>query len=60
MPRNVLERVNLSSGEIEQLFSRITPRRHSTRWHDADRLNETHFVVADIARDRVFIVNTET
>jgi hypothetical protein len=58
--RNVVERVNLSTGEVTELYARITPGKHSTRWHDADRLNDEELVVADIARDRVFVVNTTT
>jgi hypothetical protein len=56
--RNVVERVNLSTGEVTRLFSRVTPFKHSTRWHDVDRLDESRLVVADIYRDRVFVVNT--
>ncbi|RBI60684.1 arylsulfotransferase (asst) [halophilic archaeon] len=58
--RNGIERVNLSTGEVTSIFSRITPGKHSTRWHDGDRLNDTRYVVADIAQDRVFVVNTTT
>ncbi|GGN94226.1 aryl-sulfate sulfotransferase [Haloarcula pellucida] len=58
--RNVIERVNLSTGETERIFGRVTEGKHSTRWHDADRIDEDHVVVADIAKDRVFVVNTTT
>ncbi|WP_128476495.1 aryl-sulfate sulfotransferase [Halorussus pelagicus] len=56
--RNVVERANLSTGEVTRLYGRITPGKHSTRWHDADRLDEDSLVVADIAQDRVYVVNT--
>lgn len=56
--RNVVERVNLTTGEITPLYSRITPLKHSTRWHDVDRVDETHIAIADIANDRLFVVNT--
>ena len=56
--RNTVERVNLSTGEVTELYSRVTPRKHSTRWHDADRLDNDSLVVADIARDRVYVLNT--
>jgi hypothetical protein len=56
--RNGVERVNLTTGEITHLYSRITPGKHSTRWHDVDRLDEDSLVVADIAQDRVYTVNT--
>ncbi|PSP56072.1 arylsulfotransferase (asst) [Halobacteriales archaeon QS_1_67_19] len=58
--RNAVERVNLSTGEVTRLYARITPGKHSTRWHDVDRLDDHRLVVADIARDRVFVVNTTT
>lgn len=57
---NGIERVNLTTGEVEQVYSRVTPGKHSTRWHDADRLTDDSYVVADIAADRVFVVNTTT
>lgn len=56
--RNGYERVNLTTGEKTRVWSQITPGKEATRYHDADRLNETHLVVADIYLDRVFVVNT--
>jgi hypothetical protein len=58
--RNVIERANLSTGEVEVLYERYDHRETAGEWHDADRINETHVVVADIVADQVFIVNTET
>ncbi|MFD1599116.1 arylsulfotransferase family protein [Halobellus rarus] len=58
--RNGVERVNLTTGERTAVFSRITPGKHSTRWHDVDRIDEERLLVADIDRDRVFVVNTTT
>jgi hypothetical protein len=56
--RNVVERVNLSTGETTRLYDRVTPGKHSTRWHDFDRIDEDRIAVADIHQDRVFVVNT--
>jgi hypothetical protein len=56
--RNGVERVNLTTGERTGIYSRVTAGKHSTRWHDVDRLDEDHLVVADIGRDRVYVVNT--
>ena len=56
--RNGYERVNLTTGEVTRVWSETTPGKEATRYHDADRLNETHLVVADIYLDRVFVVNT--
>lgn len=52
--RNVIETVNLTTGEVTRLFS--TPGK-DTVWHDVDRLNETHYLIADIDGDRVFIID---
>ncbi|WP_231186760.1 arylsulfotransferase family protein [Haladaptatus sp. DYF46] len=56
--RNGIERVNLTTGEVTDVWSEATPGKEATRYHDMDRLNKTHFVVADIFLDRVFIVDT--
>jgi hypothetical protein len=56
---NVIERVNLSTGEVERLYTRKTPRVTATRSHDFDRINETHIAIADIYDDRVFIYDTQ-
>jgi hypothetical protein len=55
--RNVIERVNLSTGEVERLHSAVTPKITATRWHDVDRINDTHVALADIHRDSVRILN---
>ncbi|WP_222918912.1 aryl-sulfate sulfotransferase [Natrinema sp. SYSU A 869] len=57
---NVIERANLSTGEVEVLYERYDYKETAGEWHDADRINETHIVVADIVADQVFVVNTET
>jgi hypothetical protein len=58
--RNGVERVNLTTGEVTDIYSRITPGKHSTRWHDVDRLDDERLLVADIDRDRAYVVNTTT
>jgi hypothetical protein len=58
--RNVVERVNLTTGETTTVYERLTPRIYSARWHDADRINDTHIAVADIVNDRVYVANTRT
>jgi hypothetical protein len=57
--RNVLNRANLSTGEVETLYAKLTPRVASARWHDIDRINDTHIVLADIVQDNVRIIDTE-
>jgi hypothetical protein len=54
--RNVIERVNLTTGKVTRVYAQLA----SGAWHDSDRINATHVVVADIARDRVLIINTKT
>ena len=56
--QNGVERVNLTTGEVTPIWSEATPGKEATRYHDFDRLNKTHFVVADIFLDRVFTVDT--
>jgi len=58
--RNGVERVNLTTGDTTPVFSRITPNVSETRWHDVDRIGEDRLLVADIYRDRAFVVNTTT
>ncbi|MFB6187542.1 MAG: hypothetical protein ABEI86_11845, partial [Halobacteriaceae archaeon] len=49
--------LNLTTGEQKVLWSRATPNVGNSRYHDADLINDTHLLVADIEYDRVFIVN---
>jgi hypothetical protein len=58
--RNVVERVNLSTGEVTRLFDYKTRPKDIGGWHDADRIGEDRFVVAGSTNDRVFIYNTTT
>ena len=58
--RNVIERVNLTTGERTHLFSRTVVDKGSSEWHDVDRINDSALLVADINRDRVFIVDPRT
>nr|WP_277410200.1 aryl-sulfate sulfotransferase [Natrinema longum] len=58
--RNVIERADLETGEVEVLYERYDYKETAGEWHDADRINESHVVVADIVADQVFVVNTET
>ncbi|WP_459194658.1 aryl-sulfate sulfotransferase [Halosimplex sp. J119] len=57
---NVFTRVNMSTGEEREVYGEVTPRIYSARWHDVDRINDTHVAVADILRDSVRVVNTTT
>lgn len=58
--RQYIERANLSTGEVKVLHTHVTPDLYASEWHDADRLNDTHYIVAGMAHDRVFVVNVST
>ncbi|MFB6074849.1 MAG: aryl-sulfate sulfotransferase [Haloarculaceae archaeon] len=58
--RNLVVRINLTTGERERVYSALTPRIYNSRWHDVDRLDAHHLVVADISGDGVYAVDTRT
>ncbi|MFB6130768.1 MAG: aryl-sulfate sulfotransferase [Salinigranum sp.] len=58
--RNGYERVNRTTGELTRIWTRITPGKEATRYHDIERVDGTHLLVADIYLDRVMEVNTTT
>ncbi len=57
---NVIERTDLETGETEVLYERYEPQETAAEWHDAVRIDDEHFVIADIYADQVFMVNIET
>jgi len=58
--RNVVETVNLSTGETRRLHTHIDYFEASVRWHDVDQLDDSRLLVADIDEDTIFVVNTTT
>jgi len=58
--RQSIEVANLNTGETRTLLTRTVPQDRATEWHDVDRLNDTHPIVADMYADRVFVVNHRT
>jgi len=59
--RNVVRRVNLSTGDGEVVHEWYHPRNGSTQIHDVDRVNESVLLVADISYpDRVYMLDTRT
>lgn len=58
--RNVIERLNLSTGEVTRVYAEYSPSTHLSGWHDVDRIGPSKLLVADIFKDRVFILNTTT
>jgi len=58
--RNVIERANLSTGEIEEVYARYDYRETAGEWHDHERVDDSRVLIADIVDDQVFLVNTTT
>lgn len=52
----VIERANLTTGEVTQLHETYAPG--GSIWHDVDRLDDDRFLVADISSDSVYVLNT--
>lgn len=56
--KNIVEQVNLTTGDVERLYTRYRAGKFDNEWHDVDRINDTHLLIADMDRDQVSIVNT--
>ena len=57
---SVVERLNLTTGEITRVYSEIIPQDRGANWHDVDRVGDSALLVGDIYRDEVYVVNTTT
>lgn len=53
---NVIETVNLSTGDRTRLFAQLSPGW----WHDVDRIGDDRLLIADNGFDRVVLVNHGT
>jgi hypothetical protein len=58
--RNVLERLNYSTGETERLYARFVEYNGSSNTHDADRVTGSEYLIGDIQFDRIYTVDPET
>ena len=59
--QNVVERVNVSTGEVTRVHTIVSDHDGSSQIHDVDRVNESVLLVGDIRfPDRVYMVNTTT
>jgi hypothetical protein len=58
--RSVIERIDLSTGATRTIYAARSPRADFAPWTDVDRINDTHYVVADRAENRVFVLNVRT
>lgn len=57
---SVVERVNLTTGELTRIHQRIIPQDRGANWHDADRVGDHELLVGDIHRDEMYVVDTQT
>ncbi|UPV74482.1 arylsulfotransferase family protein [Halorussus limi] len=57
---SVVERVNLTTGEVERVYSQVIPQDRGANWHDVDRLGEDRLLVGAINTDEMYVVNTTT
>jgi hypothetical protein len=59
--RQIVERVNLSTGDRERIYTRVTlsSKDYGGKWHDVDRAGE-HLYAADIGQDQAFRLNLTT
>lgn len=57
---SVVERVNLTTGEISRVYSEVIPQDRGANWHDVDRVDDSRLLVGDIYRDETYVVNTTT
>ena len=58
--KSVIERVNLTTGKVERVYSWIIPQDDQANWFDADVLGSNRILIGDVYNDRVYIINTET
>lgn len=58
--RSVVEVVNFTTGEVRRLTSRYNHRQTSSEWHDVDRVAPGEYLVADMADNAVYRLDTET
>ncbi|WP_158056567.1 arylsulfotransferase family protein [Halorussus halophilus] len=57
---SVVERVNLTTGELTRVYRRIIPQDRGANWHDVDRVGDHRLLVGDIHRDEMYVVDTKT
>ncbi|MFB6296970.1 MAG: aryl sulfotransferase [Salinirussus sp.] len=55
-----IERIDVSTGNRTVLYSEVTPGKRDVEWHDVDRINRTHYVIADISQHEVETVDVST
>jgi hypothetical protein len=57
---SAVERLNLTTGEIDRVYARVIPADRGANWHDVDRVGENRLLVGAINTDEAYVVNTTT
>lgn len=57
---NVVERLNLTTGESSRVLTRYRQQSLPHDWHDVDVVDDERIAVADIGQNRLIIYNTTT
>jgi Arylsulfotransferase (ASST). len=55
-----IERIDISTGDRTVVYSEVTPGERDVEWHDVDRINQTHYLIADISQHEVETVDVST
>jgi hypothetical protein len=55
--QNVIKKINISTGVTQTIYKRNFPDTGTVRWHDVDYIGNKKYVIADIARDSMFILD---
>jgi hypothetical protein len=60
--RNVVEFVNISTGEHTRIFDRVRPygNPRDADWHDVDLLSNNRLLIGDIQNNQAYVVNLST
>lgn len=58
--RDIIDRINMTTGERERLHTVVAPQRVSEKTHDADAIGRNRLLVGGLPYDRVYVVNTTT
>jgi hypothetical protein len=57
---NIVERANLTTGEVTTVYERMRPGHFNNEWHDVDRYGPNRILIADMDNNEVRLVNTST
>ncbi|WP_188786646.1 aryl sulfotransferase [Halobellus salinus] len=55
-----IERIDVATGDRRVLYTEVTPGTRNVEWHDVDRINRTHHLIADMSQHEVEMVDVST